>query len=175
MCACALVCVHTWNSRLVYCPAWACNSVPSRALVLNTRPRYQGVEMVTSFFRSHHRALLPRNRWGCVITEVEGERQTVKKQSSNITNCLRTDSYTDNNLIFIPQECSVTWFPLRIDNLCLHSRHVSKTGLQKVHICVGSLYRSNNPQEIKQYIQHVTITSHAQITISLNVLCCSFQ
>ncbi|KAG7263646.1 hypothetical protein CRUP_032046 [Coryphaenoides rupestris] len=36
--------------------------VPSRALVLNTRPRYQGVEMVTSFFRSHQRALFPRNR-----------------------------------------------------------------------------------------------------------------
>ncbi|KAF3860181.1 hypothetical protein F7725_000436, partial [Dissostichus mawsoni] len=28
----------TWNSRLVYWPAWACSSVPSRALVLNTRP-----------------------------------------------------------------------------------------------------------------------------------------
>lgn len=70
----------TWNSRLVYWPAWACSSVPSLDRVLNTRPRYQGVEMVTSFFKSHQRTLLPRKRCGCGITETDGRRQNFRNR-----------------------------------------------------------------------------------------------
>lgn len=75
-----VTCVPTWKSRLVYWPAWACSSVPSLDRVLNTRPRYQGVEMVTSFFKSHQRTLLPRKRCGCGITETEGRRQNFKNR-----------------------------------------------------------------------------------------------
>lgn len=75
-----VTCVPTWKSRLVYWPAWACSSVPSLDRVLNTRPRYQGVEMVTSFFKSHQRTLLPRKRCGCGITETEGRRQNFRNR-----------------------------------------------------------------------------------------------
>lgn len=64
----------------MYWPAWACSSVPSLDRVLNTRPRYQGVEIVTSFFKSHQRTLLPRKRCGCGITEMESKRQNFSKR-----------------------------------------------------------------------------------------------
>lgn len=77
-CISVLVLGPTWNNRLVYWPAWACSSVPSRARVLNTRPRYQGVEMVTWFFRSHQRALFPRKRCGCGMAKVTGRKNMCK-------------------------------------------------------------------------------------------------
>lgn len=68
-------CVYTWKIKLVFCPAWACSRTPSFDLVRNTSPMYHGVLMVTSFFRSHHSALLPRKRWGWDITVEEPLQQ----------------------------------------------------------------------------------------------------
>lgn len=75
-----VTCLSTWKSRLVYWPAWACSSVPSLDRVRNTRPRYHGFVMVTSFFKSHQRTLLPRKRCGCGITEMESKSQNFSKR-----------------------------------------------------------------------------------------------
>lgn len=82
------MCVQTWKIRLVYCPACACSRVPSLARVLNTSPRYQGVEMVTSFFRSHQRALFPRKRCGWGIT-VGGQGEEVWSVRLVLGVCIR--------------------------------------------------------------------------------------
>lgn len=65
------VSIHTWKIKCVYCSACACSNIPSLARVRKASPRYQGVLMVTSFFRSHKSALLPRKRWGWGITVEE--------------------------------------------------------------------------------------------------------